>query len=226
MTEILFETDGLTALTSETRALLAGGTSSASGPHSSVRVLYDPTNTLPLPLQVLRAFVGEGILVTVETATGYVYQGTLLGITELYDVTLTDVTVTRRRLPHVDFANDSVTASRGTHVDFKPSVLIRGRHVVLLELPSTLKSFYQRFARSVKQAVKAKRKQLAAATTSGKLESEAGASGGPSTRARAGSARGSHPVFGRVGTKLAAKKGRAPVPRNKMMKGRDRRPTK
>ncbi|CUF55854.1 RNA-binding (LSM) protein, putative [Bodo saltans] len=157
-------------LTSETQKLLRGdnhtGASSSSlnatelTSSAAATIQYDPNSDFSIPLQVLQHALKNSLLVSVETVQGYLYQGTLTALDSFCNLTLVDVSVYRRRVPHVDFQQGSAMLEKGTSMGYRTSVMVRAPQIVLVELPNSneLKSAYSHMARSVRRHLQKQRK--------------------------------------------------------------------
>lgn len=169
MTSVPLE-DIFDELTSETQKLLrgdnhTGASSSSLNPteltsSAAATIQYDPNSDFSIPLQVLQHALKNSLLVSVETVQGYLYQGTLTALDSFCNLTLVDVSVYRRRVPHVDFQQGSVMLEKGTSMGYRTSVMVRAPQIVLVELPNSneLKSAYSHMARSVRRHLQKQRK--------------------------------------------------------------------
>jgi small nuclear ribonucleoprotein (snRNP)-like protein len=152
-------------LTSETQRVMrgSGGGNVASPELTSSTIAsinYDPDSDFSIPLQVLQHALKHSLLVSVETVQGYLYQGTLTALDPYCNLTLDDVSVYRRRVPHVDFQQGSALLEKGTSMGYRSSVMVRAPQIVLVELPEgdLLKNAYVHMARSVRRYLQKQRK--------------------------------------------------------------------
>jgi small nuclear ribonucleoprotein (snRNP)-like protein len=156
-------------LTSETQRVMRGSTAGSGGGNVASSELtsstiasinYDPDSDFSIPLQVLQHALKHSLLVSVETVQGYLYQGTLTALDPYCNLTLDDVSVYRRRVPHVDFKQGSALLEKGTSMGYRSSVMVRAPQIVLVELPEgdLLKNAYVHMARSVRRYLQKQRK--------------------------------------------------------------------
>jgi small nuclear ribonucleoprotein (snRNP)-like protein len=176
-------------LTSETQRVMrgSGGGNVASSELTSSTIAsinYDPDSDFSIPLQVLQHALKHSLLVSVETVQGYLYQGTLTALDPYCNLTLDDVSVYRRRVPHVDFQQGSALLEKGTSMGYRSSVMVRAPQIVLVELPEgdLLKNAYVHMARSVRRYLQKQRKLATAGP------STAGAAAAPSAASAAAGA--------------------------------------
>lgn len=157
--------DILLQLTNESQGLQRGtGNSEAAGAltTSAAAIAYDPDSNFSIPLQVLQHALHHDLLVSIETVQGYLYQGTLAALDPYCNLTIRDVSVFRRRIPHADFQQGSMLHANGTPMGFRDSVLLRGPQIVLVTLPSDeLKAAYVNMARSVRRHLQKQKKASA-----------------------------------------------------------------
>jgi small nuclear ribonucleoprotein (snRNP)-like protein len=179
-------------LTRETRDVIQGGATISSDAVTSTGSAdaiptYDPSSELSIPLQVLQHALKHELLVSVETVQGYLYQGTLQAVDPYCNLTLSNVSVFRRRVPHIDFKQGSVMHANGTPMGYETSVMLRGPQIILVELPSeTLKHAYTQMARSVRRFLQKKRKMAVGNEMVGGAAAAATAAAGPVISSRHG----------------------------------------
>lgn len=129
---------------------------------------FDSESGVPVPLQALMAIARVtnragasgsalgSLLVTVETTTGYAYEGYLVAIDSQYNVTVKDVIVYRKRILHVDLVENE---ERGKRVGSLASIFIKSTKIVLVELPRQIQGAFVSLARSVKRTLKEQKRK-------------------------------------------------------------------